>query len=133
MVLVASFRTDSSIRFHLSFKLCGSGFDDCYYIPVVQTLDCETSQLLWRRILAKLILNLNFMTTSMWSESMFAPLRALTSINCDRSGRGCGRLESARFRGVFVCSWSTCSRSPFVCQQQSRLIGGCFHAGCIAQ
>jgi hypothetical protein len=66
------------------------------------------------------------MTTSMWSEFMLAPLRA-----SDRSVCGCGRLESARSRGEFVCAWSTCSWSLFVCQQQSRSIGGRVLVYCI--
>jgi hypothetical protein len=62
-------------------------------------------------LLALLILYPNFMATSMWSESMFAPLRtftSMTSVKCrpwiksDRSGCGCGHLESARFRGGLV-------------------------------
>jgi hypothetical protein len=86
-------------------------------------------------LLARHILALNFITASMWSESMFAPLRAITSrqksvfrrSSSDRSGRRCVYLRIAKFGGGFIYAWSTYFWSPFACLQHSRPVWGHFH------
>jgi hypothetical protein len=83
---VVTFRTASCIRFHLSFKVSGSGSDapdsSAFYSwrysvatfpsfkrSLVERLSCCGAVLL-----ARLILYLNFMITSMWSESIYSSI-----------------------------------------------------------